>query len=118
MFHDIRHAHRKFGHPAPVGPVHMLDHELFNFRMSLIHEEVEELANADSLAEVCGEAADLLYVTVGLFVALGIPYQPFFDAIHAANMAKIPNGRGKWKKPEGWTPPDLCAVLYNLRRNS
>jgi predicted HAD superfamily Cof-like phosphohydrolase len=60
---------------------------------------------------------DLLYVTYGAAVDLGVDLQPFFAEVHRSNMAKV-GGRkredGKWLKPAGWTPPDIAGLLSRL----
>jgi predicted HAD superfamily Cof-like phosphohydrolase len=53
---------------------------------------------------------DLLYVTIGTAVELGIDLDPFFEEVHRANMAKVGGGydaNGKTRKPEGWQPPRI-----------
>ncbi len=89
-------------------------HEL---RARLIREEAEEVVTAlesGSVAEIASELADLLYVTYGTAVSLGIDIRPVFDAVHRANMAKVGGGRradGKVLKPPGWRPADIASVI-------
>jgi predicted HAD superfamily Cof-like phosphohydrolase len=48
---------------------------------------------------------------------LGVDVRPFFDAVHAANMAKRGGpvrGDGKIQKPEGWRPPDIAGLYRTL----
>uniref|UniRef100_A0A6H1ZNM6 Phosphoribosyl-ATP diphosphatase n=1 Tax=viral metagenome TaxID=1070528 RepID=A0A6H1ZNM6_9ZZZZ len=81
----------------------------------LIFEEFKELMNAGNLVEVASEAVDLIYVTVGLLNNLGINGQKVFDAIHAANMKKLPIRKredGKVLKPDGWKPADVRSIIY------
>lgn len=60
---------------------------------------------------------DLLYVTYGTALEMGIDLEPFWDEVHAANMRKV-NGPvredGKMLKPEGWVAPDIAGVLARV----
>ncbi len=86
-------------------------------RQALIREEFEELVEALTVGDmhaVIKEICDLLYVTLGTVVELGIDLSPFWDAVHASNMAKTDGtvwADGKVQKPEGWRPPDIKALL-------
>lgn len=120
---DVRAFHHKFGHPAPSKPGVGWTPELAAFRARLIREEARELVEAveqgRGLAELAGEACDLLYVTIGTMVAAGLPVQPFWDEVQRANMAKEPNPEGgKPLKPQGWKPPALTEVLARCKSSS
>lgn len=56
---------------------------------------------------------DLLYVTIGTLSAMGINMWPLWAEVQRANMAKTggPVVNGKQMKPDGWTPPDIEALL-------
>lgn len=95
---------------------------LAELRASLILEEVNELDNAVctyDLVETADALADLLYVTYGYAITLGIDIDAVFAAVHTSNMAKAPGGvvirreDGKVLKPEGWEPPTeaIRAIL-------
>jgi predicted HAD superfamily Cof-like phosphohydrolase len=107
--------HREFGLVAPE----QLDVEHFpgELRIRLIEEEAGEFAaavRAGDVPEMVDALCDLLYVTYGAAVALGVDLEPFFDAVHRANMAKAGGYRredGKWMKPAGWQPPDIAGLL-------
>lgn len=100
----------------------MADEDLLEFRIKLIEEECRELVEAirsRNLASICGEGVDLIYVVVGLFVTLGIPFLPFWMEIQRANMSKKQNPKGgKPIKPEGWVGPELNKTLLHIRRNT
>jgi predicted HAD superfamily Cof-like phosphohydrolase len=114
----VAEFHRRFGSPPPERP----DLERFPgaLRVRLIQEEADEFAQAvaeGDLAEMVDALCDLLYVTYGAAVDLGVDLQPFFAAVHHSNMAKVGGRRredGKWLKPEGWTPPDVAGLLARL----
>lgn len=86
-------------------------------RAELIREESREVIEAldgQDLAHVARELADLLYVTYGTAVSLGIDIRPVFEAVHKANMAKVGGSvreDGKVVKPAGWQPPDVQAII-------
>jgi predicted HAD superfamily Cof-like phosphohydrolase len=110
--------HRRFGSPPPEQP----DLERFPgaLRVRLIQEEADEFAQAIAAGdpvEMVDALCDLLYVTYGAAVDLGVDLQPFFAEVHRSNMAKV-GGRkredGKWIKPAGWTPPDIAGLLSRL----
>ena len=97
--------------------------------IKLVHEEWNEetypviqkyLANPslENLAEVADGIVDTVYVLMQLSRALGVPFDKCWEAVHAANMAKVgPDGKvirredGKILKPEGWKPPNIWEVL-------
>lgn len=54
---------------------------------------------------------DIEYVTLGTHVSCGVDPQPIWEAVHAANMQKMPVGAKGAVKPEGWTPPDVAGEL-------
>lgn len=96
---------------------------LVDLRLRLIEEEWKELQasivfDGDDRVRVdmpeCVDAiGDLLYVTMGFALALGVDMHPIMAAIHAANLAKVggPIVAGKQRKPEGWQPPDIAGEL-------
>ncbi|MEF3075210.1 nucleoside triphosphate pyrophosphohydrolase family protein [Methylobacter sp. Wu1] len=116
-------------HETPIQPSYESDFPLWK---ALIVEESAELHQAiwkfvycedeDSLkniSEVCAEAVDLVYVTMGLMNYLGLPFMEMFNEIHAANMRKcvggkvIKNEQGKVLKPEGWKAADKLKVIHD-----
>jgi predicted HAD superfamily Cof-like phosphohydrolase len=100
-------------------------------RASLIREEVvEELLpyleiddepadEAEVLAHIGDAIADSIYVLIGTALEFGIPLPKIWDAVQAANMAKVDPTTGKVRKredgkvlkPEGWTPPDIEGII-------
>lgn len=94
-------------------------------RRDLIEEELDELdkaLEAKDLVETADALADLLYVTYGYAITLGIDIDAVFAAVHASNMAKAPNGvvtrreDGKVLKPADWQPP-TAAIKAILGRD-
>lgn len=126
----------RFHHKVDAPIAEGFETKVLKRRRALIHEEYSEVCEAikwyldcknvrrykpeqltELQREVCAELVDLIYVTVGTFVELGIDPQPVWAAIHAANMQKEPNpniegGKGKAVKPEGWQKPRIVLRSF------
>ncbi len=112
---QVLEFHQAFGVAAP----HSLDPAAFpgELRIALVDEEAREFAAAvrsgDPVA-IVHELVDLLYVTYGAAVALGVDVEGAFDLVHAANLGKLGGERradGKVLKPAGWQPADITGWL-------
>ena len=87
----------------------------------LIREEFDELAKAyfeKDMVEIADACADLKWVIEGLEHTLQIPQQEVWDEVARSNLSKISQtGKvikredGKVLKPEGWTPPNIKAII-------
>ena len=95
---------------------------LAELRARLIMEEAGEAMDAllarGSLSEIAKELADLLYVTFGTAVSLGIDLGPVFEEVHKSNMTKDAANRradGKILKGPNYVPPDVVSVLMRQR---
>lgn len=66
-----------------------------------------------SLPKSADALIDLLYVTIGSLLAMGIDMWPLWAEVQRANMAKLGGTvvDGKLLKPEGWQPPDIEGLL-------
>lgn len=86
-------------------------------RGRLIGEEIRELATAiesGDMVETADAIVDSIYVLVGTAVTFGIDLGPIWDAVHAANMAKVGGGMrddGKVLKPTDWEAPEIARLL-------
>lgn len=97
----------------------LLDATLANGRLlDLAHHYTTCAIRLDAvevdLPEFADATIDLDYVVEGARIAFGIDGAPLWDAVHAANLAKMGGPRradGKLEKPEGWTPPDIAGEL-------
>ncbi len=89
-----------------------------------MEEELEEFEigkGADDHAQMFDALLDLVYVAMGTAHLLGYPWQAGWEAVQAANMAKVraaadgsDSKRGSSYdvvKPLGWLPPDILAIL-------
>jgi len=120
--------HQTYG--APVGDKpRALPEERKELRLGLIEEELQELRDAlsgDDLVETADAAIDIVYVTLGLLVEMGVDAEPLFDEVQRSNMSKLgADGKpiisrgveldgfpvGKVLKGPGYFRPDLAAVL-------
>lgn len=66
--------------------------ERCTLRVELIREEAQEFKDAvkaRDIVEAADALADLLYVTYGAAVELGIPIDEVFDEVHRSNMSKL-----------------------------
>jgi predicted HAD superfamily Cof-like phosphohydrolase len=116
----VREFHEAFGVPLPDSPG-IPSGDVEALRYELLREEYQELTDAlasGDLVAIAKEAADLVYVTLGLSLAYGIDPDPVFAAVHRSNMSKFgPDGKavlredGKVTKPESYVAPDIAGVL-------
>jgi predicted HAD superfamily Cof-like phosphohydrolase len=92
-------------------------------RMDLMLEEMREYMESEEkndLENLAKELADIIYIACGTAASYGIPLDRVFTEVHSSNMAKLVDGKpirredGKILKPEGWVPPDLKKILWNL----
>ncbi len=115
----VREFHEAFGLIAPDHPT--LDEFPGRLRIQLIEEEAREFAEAveaGDMVEIVDALCDLLYVTYGAAVTLGVDLEPHFAEVHRSNMAKRGGPKradGKQLKPEGWQPPRLAEILARQR---
>ena len=125
-FSDVGDFHEKFGlHRSDTEPgLQMVSDDLLDFRKKFMQEELDEfnrgLEEGDE-AEMFDALLDLVYVAMGTAHLLGYPWQQGWEAVHAANMAKVraskdgkDSKRGSsWDivKPAGWTPPDIRSLV-------
>jgi hypothetical protein len=90
---QVEQFHLAFDLPAPATPAWTAKDVAF--RLKLITEELAEgfealhaLGHEDDPIPVIDLLCDLKYFIDGTAVAMGIDLEPFFDAIHDANMRK------------------------------
>lgn len=112
----VREFHVKFQQPVGTSP-RLLDNARFRARVSWIDDELGEMESGQAVEEiepVADAIVDTLYFLIGNAVEMGIDLDPLFNAVHAANMAKVGGGQrydGKIMKPAGWTEPDIADEL-------
>ncbi len=99
----------------------LLKSEDFIRRLTLISSEVGELGDAvrkQNLIEIADALGDILYVTFGMAVEMGLDIDRIFYEIHASNMSKVnedgtvtKDPGGKVLKSEQYKPVDLSWIL-------
>jgi predicted HAD superfamily Cof-like phosphohydrolase len=118
---QVGEFHRAYGLPVRDVPTGDVGGEQVALRLSLIQEEVSELAaaaEADDLVGVADALADIVYVAYGTAHVYGIDLDVVLDEVHASNMTKLgADGRpvrrsdGKILKGPDYRPPDIAAAL-------
>lgn len=120
-FEKVKEFHKAFGHPVGEKP-DWIPGDREALRLKLIAEEVAEVEESvmeSDFPNLAKELADLLYVTYGFAIELGIDLDEVFNAVHESNMSKLgEDGKpiyredGKILKGPGYQPPNIEAVLY------
>ncbi len=73
-----------------------------------IDEASEDVTGEERRRQLVQELIDLMYVVLGTFVEVGVDPAPAWQAVHAANLQKVPPGdNGKALKPPSWRPPEV-----------
>ncbi len=111
----VKAFHEKYDVPAAERPT-MISHKDRLRRARLICSEAAEFVEAadkDDFVEMIDALADILVVTYGTAVELGVDLEPVFAEVHRSNMSK--NGGidpgGKVLKGPGFSPPDIRGEL-------
>lgn len=128
-FDMVKEFHEIFGIEVDANPV---TQDLLILRKNLVEEEFDEVweellpVNTDAFTvdpeflnkeKLTKELADLLYVTYGTAVSLGLPIDEAFRLVHESNMSKLEDGKvlrrddGKVLKGKNYKEPDL-SVLF------
>ncbi len=122
VIEDVAAFHRATGTPVLDRP-QIVSPDRMNLRWRLIDEEVNtELVAAmagKSLPDIADAIADSIYVLVGTALEYGIPLARVWNAVQAANMAKVDpttglvrkRADGKILKSDGWQPPNIAGAL-------
>lgn len=112
--------HKKFDCISETAPK-VPEYSLSQLRLSLIHEELDELEEAfdqHCIVSIADALGDLLYVVYGAGISCGVDLEPVFNEIHRSNMSKTwPDGSvhrndlGKVVKPDSYSPANLAPIL-------
>ena len=121
---DILDFHRALDIPVGCGcNSHHLSRDRRMLRAELIREEANEAIEAieaGHLVEALDGLVDTIVVCLGTAVEMGLDLDPFWQEVHASNMAKVGGPTredGKKLKPEGWVPPDIFGMLMRHEGN-
>lgn len=113
---NVLDFHERYGCLAKYTP-DLPDPQTLLLRMSLIAEELAECMTAarnQDMVGVCDALCDILYVTYGTAVTMGVDLEPLFAEVQRSNMSKDGGGQdggGKIMKGPNFTPPDLRSKL-------
>jgi predicted HAD superfamily Cof-like phosphohydrolase len=111
----VKEFHQKYGAPVQETPRQISVKDRLRRARLICAEAAEflEAADKDDFVEMVDALADILVVTYGAAVEMGVDLEPIFAEVHRSNMSK--NGGkdagGKILKGPGFTAPDLRAVL-------
>lgn len=126
----VEEFHQAMGQPVHHVP-RALPEDRKAVRIELIREEFEELKTAlaeDDLVEQVDACIDILYVTFGLLVEMGVNAAPVFEEVQASNMSKFgedgkpiiagpndPDGifEGRVKKGPNYFKPNIMSLLVS-----
>lgn len=89
---QVKEFHQSFDHPILPSPT-IPDKKRCDFRLSLLSEELKELAEAiekNDLVEVADAFCDIQYVLSGAILEFGMgeKFNDLFKEIHRSNMSK------------------------------
>lgn len=111
----VRDFHLKYDSPAPESPVMISPKDCLRRARLIFSEAAEfiEAADQKDFVEMVDALADILVVTYGTAVEMGVDLEPVFREVHRSNMSK--NGGkdagGKILKGDAFTPPDIPREL-------
>lgn len=91
LYDMVYEFHISFGLSAPQSPTE-LSPNTAKLRKKLIKEEAKEVCDAideGTMTDIAKELADLLYVTYGTAVSMGIDIEHIFELVHKSNMSKL-----------------------------
>ena len=119
---QVAEFHRTFQHPVLNKP-QVPSEDRFKLRVSLISEELKELEDAikdKNIVEIADALCDIQYVLSGAILEFGLgeKFVDLFEEVQRSNMSKLDKDGnpiyredGKVLKPEGWTPPNIKAII-------
>lgn len=129
-YDDVLDFHRKFNAPIRERP-QLLERDEYNFRVKFLQEELDEFRDAHERGDLAGafdSLLDIVYVAFGTSAMMGLPWHAGWNEVQRANMEKMSAADlclllGKSleeigarhptdvRKPEGWTPPNIEAIV-------
>ena len=111
----VKEFHQKYGAPVRETPGQISVKDRLRRARLICSEAAEflEAADQDDMVEMVDALADILVVTYGAAVEMGVDLEPVFAEVHRSNMSK--NGGkdagGKILKGPAFTPPDIPGEL-------
>ena len=114
----VQEFHEKYDAPVGAKPAQIGVKDRLRRARLICSEAAEflEAADQDDFVEMVDALADILVVTYGAAVEMGVDLEPVFAEVHSSNMSK--NGGkdagGKILKGPGFRPPEILRVLNKL----
>ena len=111
----VKAFHEKYGAPSRTVPTMLNPKDCLRRARLIFTEAAEFIEHADKgdLVEMVDALADILVVTYGAAVEMGVDLEPVFAEVQRSNMSK--NGGkdagGKILKGPGFSPPDIVGEL-------
>lgn len=112
----VQEFHEKYGCLVAYKPT-MPEAKVLLLRARLIVEEAAEFmaaASNEDMEGMCDALADLLYVTYGTAVVMGVDMEPISAEVQRSNMTKDGGGQdsgGKIMKGPDFEEPDIAYQL-------
>ncbi len=114
--------HEKYRAPAAATPTMPSMKDRMRRARLIVSEAAEFLDAADKsdFVEMADALADILVVTYGTAVEMGVDLEPVFAEVHRSNMSKDggQDAGGKIMKGPNFSPPDLLRVLREQGYNN
>lgn len=113
----VREFHKKYGAPVASSPAQIGVKDRLRRARLICSEAAEFLEAADrgDFVEMVDALADLLVVTYGAAVEMGVDLEPVFADVHRSNMSKDGgmDAGGKILKGPGFRVPDVLGELIS-----
>jgi len=117
MYQQVKEFRQKMALPIGKQPQLLTPEQTSYFARFIMEELSEYLRGVEegSIVDAADALADLVYVTLGMAHAMGLPFETLFNIVHEANMQKEPASdrirslRGQQYdvvKPVGWENPE------------
>jgi predicted HAD superfamily Cof-like phosphohydrolase len=111
----VQEFHKKYGAPVAEKPT-MISHKDRLRRARLIFSEAAEYiesADKNDFVEMIDALADILVVTYGTAIEMGVDLEPVFREVQRSNMSKDggKDAGGKILKGPNFSPPDIASEL-------
>lgn len=111
----VREFHDKYGAPIRTAPGQIGVKDRLRRARLICSEAAEflEAADKNDFVEMVNALADILVVTYGAAVEMGVDLEPVFVEVHRSNMSKDGgmDPGGKILKGPGFSPPDIPTEL-------
>ncbi len=111
----VKEFHRKYDAPIQETPSQIGVKDRLRRARLILSEAAEFLEAADrgDFGEMVDALADILVVTYGAAVEMGVDLEPVFTEVHRSNMSKDggKDAGGKILKGPSFMPPDILSEL-------